>query len=96
MLTMIAVLIALAAFAGAAYYGWHRWFRDSEVNLVADAMTFVGFGAEFLAYLDDPAITEAFSGAGIKPVWLIAFGIAVRFARRFRDESMAVSKPYEE
>lgn len=95
MFTTVAVTLATIAFVAAVYYGWCRWFRDSEVNLIADIMTYAGLLAEFLILLDDPTIREFMVSAGIKPIWLIIFGLAVRFARRFRDDSMAVSKPYD-
>ena len=96
MTTMLIALAAAAVFAGAAWYGWNRWFRDSEVNLLADGLTYVGMVAEFVSMLDDPGITELLNHAGIKPIWLVGIGIVIRLARRSRDRTMAVSQPYQE
>lgn len=90
------IAIAAAGFAAAAYFGWRRWFRNSEVNIVADAMTYCGAVAEIVAYLDDPGITDFMAGLGISPSALFFIGIVIRLARRFRDQTMAITRPYEE
>jgi len=64
---------------------WRRWFKDSEVNLAADAFTALGMIGELAA---DPDISQLFASAGISPSTLLIIGVLVRFLRMSRDRKM--------
>jgi len=69
---------------------WDRWFKDSETNLLADFLTFIGALAEVASALgDEPFLRDALVAAGINPIWLLVLGIVIRVVRRMRDPGMA-------
>lgn len=64
---------------------WQRWFKDSEVNFLADLATVAGGLVEII---DDPALTDLLSFAGISPATLMVIGIVIRLARMSRNRAM--------
>ena len=71
---------------------WNKWFKDSEVNLAADALAFIGAAAELLVLVaDEPGFKEFLEGWGVTPAWLFIIGVGFRVLRRVRDPEMRVS-----